>query len=448
MGPLLIAICNSDGFQCSAKTKGLLLSAFSLGYLSSQVFGGVLADRIGAEAVVFISSIGGALLMAASGFASTVSELWLCQVLMGVCHGPLFPTSIAFLTKWIPADERAFASTLLDTGITAGAMIALPFSGLLASAFGWRHTFMLYALGSLAFAIIWLALASSDPADCKYISSEEEAYLRSAVPQPLKAAARVTWPSLLKLLAHPAVLSIFLAHAAFNYCVYFINSWSPTFYQAPVSSSPICLSFSSHSHLPASHLNLEVLAISPAQATVVLMMPPIANCAVKIFAAGPIDEVLKRSLSTIGRRRFFSAVGFVGSSLALLLALPLSRFGLWGPTAAFSVANAMIALHPSEMVLPDTLYARFFSQGFKANYMDVSIRSGGTVAGVGNTIASLASYAGPLLVAWLLQQYQSWGYIFLSLAIVNAFACVAFVQFSTASPLDVVDEVSDMDKIV
>lgn len=256
MGPLLIAICNSDGFQCSAKTKGLLLSAFSLGYLSSQVFGGVLADRIGAEAVVFISSIGGALLMAASGFASTVSELWLCQVLMGVCHGPLFPTSIAFLTKWIPADERAFASTLLDTGITAGAMIALPFSGLLASAFGWRHTFMLYALGSLAFAIIWLALASSDPADCKYISSEEEAYLRSAVPQPLKAAARVTWPSLLKLLAHPAVLSIFLAHAAFNYCVYFINSWSPTFYQAPVSSSPICLSFSSHSHLPASHLNL------------------------------------------------------------------------------------------------------------------------------------------------------------------------------------------------
>lgn len=99
-------------------------------------------------------------------------------------------------------------------------------------------------------------------------------------------------------------------------------------------------------------------------------------------------------------------------------------------------------------MLPDTLYACFFSQGFKANYMDVSIRSGGTVAGVGNTIASLASYAGPLLVAWLLQQYQSWGYIFLSLAIVNAFACVAFVQFSTASPLDVVDELSDMDKIV
>lgn len=115
-------------------------------------------------------------------------------------------------------------------------------------------------------------------------------------------------------------------------------------------------------------------------------MPPIANCAVKIFAAGPIDEVpsphtllscslkssnftcpltshsatqvLKRSLSTIGRRRVFSAVGFVGSSLALLLALPLSRFGLWGPTAAFSVANAMIALHPSVWALRLHLYCR------------------------------------------------------------------------------------------
>ncbi|KAL1529108.1 hypothetical protein AB1Y20_000068 [Prymnesium parvum] len=399
MGPLLLSICQSEGFKCSASTKGALLSAFALGYLSSQVVGGALADVIGAEAVILIASLGGAVLMAASGAARSVRELWLAQVLMGVFQGPLFPTSVAYLARWIPGEERAFASTLLDTGITAGALVALPFSGLLASACGWRTTCGIYALFNALFSASWARLASSDPDTCAYITPAEREYLRQAVPQlqakpsrPHAEARRDLW----RLLTHPAVCSIFCAHAAFNFGVYFLNSWSPTYYQ-------------------------DVLGVSPTQATLALMLPPAANCVIKAFAAKPIEEALKHSLSVLGRRRFFSGLGFAGSSAALLLALPLTRMGYWGPTLAFTLANAMNALHPS---------------GFKANYMDVSINSGGIVAGVGNTIASLASYAGPLLVAWLLEHEFGWSSVFASVTFANMIACVAFVMFSTVTPLD------------
>jgi len=107
-----VSIC--DDLECSAASKGQLLSGFSLGYLSSQVVGGAMADRIGAKAMVLLSTVLGALLTVGCGFAtSTVGQLWLAQVLLGVSQGPLFPTSIAFLSRYddVPNGLRGLART-------------------------------------------------------------------------------------------------------------------------------------------------------------------------------------------------------------------------------------------------------------------------------------------------------------------------------------------------
>jgi sugar phosphate permease len=41
-------------------------------------------------------------------------------MMMGALQGPLFPASSTFLAKWTPPDERTFASSALDTGISIG----------------------------------------------------------------------------------------------------------------------------------------------------------------------------------------------------------------------------------------------------------------------------------------------------------------------------------------
>ena len=113
MGPLLVFVCASDGYTCTARDKGALLGAFSLGYVSTQIVGGVLADRLGPRLV-----ISGAILIAGVACFATpdggrlggLSGLWAITVALGLAQGPLFPTSIAYLARWLPPSQRSFAS--------------------------------------------------------------------------------------------------------------------------------------------------------------------------------------------------------------------------------------------------------------------------------------------------------------------------------------------------
>jgi len=406
MGPLVVYVC--DEMAGKASDKALLLSAFPLGYLSTQIAGGVLGDKIGSKAVILLATLLASAFTFASGVVSSVRGLWLMQLLMGASQGPLFPTSIAYLAPWLPPEERARASTMLDTGITVGSLVALPFSGALAIHLGWRGTLFLYASLALAFAAAWLALAEPRPEQCSYISAAELAYLRQTVRGPAprasaghEASAAASRPALpaQRLLTHPAVCSIFLSHMAFNFGTYFITSWSPSFYQ-------------------------DALGMRPERVTLALSMPPALNCAVKALVNKPLEAWLasRCGLSTLGRRRFFTCVGFGGTAAALLL-LPAAAaaFGAAGSAFCFSVALGFAALHPS---------------GFKANYMDVTSSSGGLVSGVGNTLASIASFAAAAIIGRLLSAYGSWALVLSLIALGNLVATLAFASLSVAAAID------------
>ena len=95
MGPLVVYVCGD--MACDASSRGQLLSSYSLGYLSSQIAGGALADRIGPRLVILCASALGGACTLASASARSVRALCLAQVLLGVSQGPLYPTSIAYL---------------------------------------------------------------------------------------------------------------------------------------------------------------------------------------------------------------------------------------------------------------------------------------------------------------------------------------------------------------
>ena len=94
LSPIVGFVCEDADLQCGPLSKGSLLSAFSLGYITTQLAGGYLGDRIGTKAVILISTVLPGLLTIASSFSASVSMLWWTQVLMGAAQGPLFPTSI------------------------------------------------------------------------------------------------------------------------------------------------------------------------------------------------------------------------------------------------------------------------------------------------------------------------------------------------------------------
>jgi sugar phosphate permease len=455
IGPLLTYLCQD--LTCDATTKGSLLSAFSLGYITTQVAGGALADHIGPRNTILLATVLAGCFTLASGSAQSVSQLWLLQVVMGAAQGPLFPTSIAYLGRWMPADERALASSLLDAGITVGSLVALPFSGQLAVGLGWRVTLRAWGGLTLLFAVLWRALSLESPAQCTWMSREEREHLKATVPAqkpptPTPAKGDATQSSAssaegrvskLSLLATPPLWAIFASHAAFNFGVYFITSWTPTYYE-------------------------EELGLRPDEATLALMMPPLVNLGVKLLLCKPLETAMRDvlRLDVLRRRRAFSCLGFIGAAAALML-VPQAAAGGGSPhvTACFCVALGfgerflppraapghllrIIALRRRRPSLTRPLRPRpspppplpsvaLHPSGFKANYLDaVSPTHSGFVSGVGNTIASAASFGGPIVVGHILKEYRSWQLVFAVVAAANLCAAIVFGTLSTATPVD------------
>jgi len=66
----------------------------------------------------------------------------------------------------------------------------------------------------------------------------------------------------------------------------------------------------------------------------------------------------------------------------------------------------------------------------------VTRRHGGLVSGLGNTLASLASFISPLIVSRILAGSNTWTPVFGAVAAVNIAAAAAFATLSTTTPID------------
>merc|ERR1712008_233033 len=106
-----------------------------------------------------------------------------------------------------------------------------------------------------------------------------------------------------------------------------------------------------------------------------------------------------------------------------LIAVPALAGSITATTAALTTAMGFAGLHPS---------------GFKANYMDVTTTQSGVVSGIGNTIASIASSLGPLVVArQRLQSGGSWDSAFSSTALLCLLGALVFCTLSSTVPIEV-----------
>ena len=243
LGPSIIYVCEDEDMACTATTRASLLSAFSLGYVWTQVAGGALADVIGPSNVILLAMILAALCTFASGAAPTVGVLWLAQVITGAAQGPLFPTSVSYMSRWLPPQERALGATLLDAGTTAGSLVALPFSGRLAAALGWRWTLHAWGVATLVFVVVWRAPSVEEPAQCSYITREETAYPPPPSPPSGSPAPPSRWrPHVLarvrRLFCRTPLWAIFVAHGAFNFVTQFVHAYSPAFYDERLGLRP------------------------------------------------------------------------------------------------------------------------------------------------------------------------------------------------------------------
>ena len=333
---------------------------------------------------------------------------------------------------------------MLDIGISCGALLIIPVANTLADAIGWRGAYIAVGLATVLFACMWHVLAADTPAQCWYISSGELSYLDKYVGQKKAPAAKAgdqavaaTDSGLWRVLGLPkrvalnsGVWAVFGAHLAFNFGAYYVRAHATREPQParPLRHSLPALTCACECGVPPPQMTnwnptyyVEALGLTAAQARIHLACPHMTNLASKALNPALVQMVAKAGVPLLGSRRLFTSVGFLAAALCLLPVARLKALNPWVSTLLFSLANAFFGLAPS---------------GFKANYLDITEKYVGIIAGYGNTLGTVASWAGPQIVAALLLRYQSWDLVLATVAATNVAATANYLRHATVEVVE------------
>ncbi|CAG8490439.1 6378_t:CDS:2 [Funneliformis caledonium] len=166
----------SKEFGWSSTTQGLILSSFFVGYLTTQILGGVLADRFGGKRVLGAAAAGWTIFTLVTPIAAKLgfNYLVLCRILLGVSEGFCFPTVHSLVASWAPLEERSQAVAIITTSNVIGTVVSLPVATWLGSSpWGWESIFWVFGSVGIVWSLLWQIYGGSSPSTYKGISSEE-----------------------------------------------------------------------------------------------------------------------------------------------------------------------------------------------------------------------------------------------------------------------------------
>ena len=144
-----------DDFGLSDGQLGSLSAAFLLVATVGSVPFGILVDRTTRTRVAAWGAALWSVAMLATGLATSYGALFLSRMGLGVAESSYTPASFSLLTDYYSVEERSRVLGIYQVGSVLG-FLGLPIGGLIATHWGWRAAFDLYALtGFVVALLVW-----------------------------------------------------------------------------------------------------------------------------------------------------------------------------------------------------------------------------------------------------------------------------------------------------
>lgn len=154
--PLLPMIRRS--FALDYTQSGLAISAFTLSYGIAQLPAGWLADRVGPRLLITIGISGVALSGLLVGLSQTYIMMTVFLVLMGLAGGGYHPAASPLISMSVEPDKRGRALGFHLIGGSTSYFLAPLIAAAIASAWGWRGSFVGLAAPTIVFGVVFYAL--------------------------------------------------------------------------------------------------------------------------------------------------------------------------------------------------------------------------------------------------------------------------------------------------
>ena len=355
---------------------GGVLGAFGLAYALFEIPMGLYGDKHGVRRVLSQVVLAWSFFTALTGAAWNLASLWVIRFLFGAGEAGCFPNLTRMLSQWLPRGERVRAQALMWACTRWGGAITPPLALLGITLFGWRLSFVAFALLGVVWCVWFRARFRENPADHPGVNPAELELLRES--HALVTQHEGSW---LAVLLQPQVLLLMCQYFCWSYVWYFFVTWLPTYLAEAQGQS--------------------------AAAT--------AGYAILPLLFGGFGSLVSGLLPLRLPRRWV-AVGCYLAVLVLLLILP--KAGGVGPTIAIMAAISFIG----DVTVPISWNA----------CVEIGKRYTATVAAAMNMFANFSGFVAPFVGGYILKHHDNdWTMV---LHVMAAFAAIGAVLWLFIDP--------------
>ncbi|MGU7774798.1 MFS transporter [Burkholderia sp. MR1-5-21] len=388
----------------SSEAFGFASGIFFIGYFLFEVPSNVMLNRYGARVWIARILATWGIVSVISAFVQNATQLYVLRFLLGVAEAGFFPGIIVYLTAWFRAKELATTVALFTAAIPVSYIIGAPLSTWIMDHVqwlqwsGWRWMLVLEGAPALIGGILCFLYLTDRPADAKWLTPAERAWLLNELANDRKARPNAQHFGSIKAMTNPKVL-----YLSFIYFVYQCGSLGVGYWMPQIIKG-----FSS----TLSHTEIGLIATVPyVFATIAMVM-------------------WSRSSDRRGERRLHSAIPLAVAAIALLGA---------GLTTNPFVSIAMISLSLAG------LYA-FKSPFWALPTLFLSRSTAAVSIAVINSVGNLGGFVGPFAIGYVKGSGQSAtpGLLFLAGLLVVSFLMTFFMrvteQRTSDAPAGVVNQ--------
>jgi sugar phosphate permease len=287
--------------------------------------------------------------------------------------------------------------SLKDTGSFLGMAAALPLTGWLADQYGWRSAFYVFGVFGILWGIAWWSMSASTPEDHHSIAEAEALYIVAhrtdlSLRQQRKLSSgnlAVPWR---KIMTHPVLWGLTVAHTCHNWVQYTMITWLPAY------------------------LN-QVLHFDVKKSGFVAVLPFLASFGCSYLAGIlAVQAISSWGVSVVTVRKSAMFVSELFPAVALIAVGYISVDNTLSVVALLSAAVG---------------FSGFGCVGYGASFLDVSPQFASVILAMSNTIATIPGFVAPILIGHLVNPPNNdvahWRLVFL---IAACFGITSFVTFA------------------
>jgi MFS transporter, ACS family, hexuronate transporter len=207
---------------------GYVNSAFQLAYAFGLLWFGWFIDKYGTKIGYAVSIAAWSVAAMGHALVFTFKGFFIARIALGLGEGGNFPAAIKSAAQWFPKRERAFATSIFNSGSNVGAIVAPAVVPAIAYGLGWHWAFIIAGIAGFVWLAFWLPFFSA-PDKSKHVNAAELAHIESDADERANAQAKkISW---LSLLGYRQTWAFVLAKTLTDPVWWFFLIWLPDFFK-------------------------------------------------------------------------------------------------------------------------------------------------------------------------------------------------------------------------